>query len=165
LFLSKQKTKKSLAINFFSQTKCTWSTETSFFSTEISYYDHTHLIIIHTHLVSVVTVLYIYIPVSVIVRPWAGALCTSSDKKFVKRALVVGVDFIFVKAKQANKNERMAGPNSNILPINPLDPPTSIGSWLWVVGCSAAPCTKGAKQSNHTTTKIAGFSCFCKCSE
>jgi len=55
----------------------------------------------------------------------------------------MGLDFISVKAKQANKNERMAVPNSNILPINPLDP---LG---WVVGCSAAPCTEGAMQQSH----------------
>jgi len=72
----------------------------------------------------------------------------------------VRLDFIFVNAKQANKNERMEGPNSNILPINPLDPPS-------LVGLLAAVLHPAQREqcSNHTTTKIPGFSSFCKCSE
>jgi len=72
----------------------------------------------------------------------------------------VRLDFIFVKAKQANKNERMEGPNSNILPINPLDPPSLVG----LLAAALHPPHK-EQSSNRTTTKIPGFSSFCKCSE
>jgi hypothetical protein len=61
-----------------------------------------------------------------------------------------------VKAKQANKNERMAGPNNNIL----LDPPSLVG----LLAAALHP-TDREQSSNLTTTKIPGFSSFCKCSE